>query len=830
MANFQNNAITDVGRSLLSHIQMGAVFTPTKIVVGSGYMPPGKTARTMTDVVTPVKNLAINKKERTNDAKAIFGGVYSNQDISKDWYFRELALYAKAVYPDGTEIPECLYSYGNAGDQADLMPAYTSGQPVERQMDLVVYVGNDAKVDLTIESGVYMTKEQAENLISEVMASKVGKPNGVAELDENGVVPSEQMPGYAVTSGVCAMGQNCLGGPLSMDNIRGNTVLGGTPAYDAPVSMESVEGPIDLRIAGKNLIPAFAFNYDQPTTSNGVTIAKSGATFNLSGTSSASEQTYFNFIAYTNPQTFSLPAGNYVYSLASGSVLNAGISVTLAKRSAEGITSMIAHIGQSTLSAAFTLQEDTDRIFSYVRVDSGAVADGVVIIPQIEVGSEATSYEGPSTVSVDIPLIGTDGQALEPLRMAYIGTVSIPKAALYDRVVRKNGIWNIERNVKLIDMTEATWYKSATYFIVGNAGVAIKDANTSYYPFCTHFAERGGVAGTLSSGGVWTNRQIYIGNDVLPNGAETTVSELQEFCAAQAEDGTPVLLCYALAEPIYEELHQDVQVLLNTLTVPGGTCSVWFEGDNLPSGADIGLPRGDYPNAGVEGAYRWLEELSNPLPPPTTADLYAWALSQQRGGVFATDGSTTTKNVPEAGNLTGILSVTKQGQEVSMLVFGPTGKLHTASRIAGVWRGWTTLYSSLSKPTPAEIGAIPTTQKGAASGVATLDSGKKIPVEQIPNLEYDSAGSASKVQTALTQHTSNKNNPHGVTAAQVGAAATSHKHSTSDITGGTLPVSRGGTGVSSLTGTDYGTYRVRGIAISDTIPSSISNGQICLVY
>lgn len=257
MANFQNNAITDVGRSLLSHVQMGAVFTPTKIVVGSGYMPPGKTARTMTAVATPVKELSINKKQRTNDSKAIFGGVYSNQDISQDWYFRELALYAKAVYTDGVEIAECLYSYGNAGDQADLMPAYTTGQPVERQMDLVVYVGNDAKVDLTIESGVYLTQEQAAKMIAEaladidlditddttglkyrwgiqsgnaylkesetedkkllvVMASQVGKPNGVAGLDGSGKVPAGQLPAmnYIPTSekgaagGVATLGED----------------------------------------------------------------------------------------------------------------------------------------------------------------------------------------------------------------------------------------------------------------------------------------------------------------------------------------------------------------------------------------------------------------------------------------------------------------------------------------------------------------------------------------------------------------------------------------------------------------------------------------------
>lgn len=159
MANFQNNAITESGILLRSHVDMGAVFTATRIVIGSGYIPAGKTARTMTDVVSPVKELAINKKERTPDGKVIFGTVYTNEDISKEFYFRELALYAKAVYPDGTEVEEVLYSYGNAAGSAELMAAYSTSTVVERQMDIVTFVGNEAKVDLTIASGVYVTAE-----------------------------------------------------------------------------------------------------------------------------------------------------------------------------------------------------------------------------------------------------------------------------------------------------------------------------------------------------------------------------------------------------------------------------------------------------------------------------------------------------------------------------------------------------------------------------------------------------------------------------------------------------------------------------------------------
>lgn len=50
----------------------------------------------------------------------------------------------------------------------------------------------------------------------------------------------------------------------------------------------------------------------------------------------------------------------------------------------------------------------------------------------------------------------------------------------------------------------------------------------------------------------------------------------------------------------------------------------------------------------------------------------------------------------------------------------------------------------------------------------------------------------------LDNHEDDQNNPHGVTAAQVGAAATSHTHNATDINGGVLSQARGGTGASSL--------------------------------
>lgn len=163
-----NSAITDSGRLILSAVQTGAVFTPTRIVMGSGSLPTGTTIRNIKALVEAVKTLSINKVVKGNDGTAIIGGLYSNTDVSTTFYFRELGLYAKAVYEDGTESDEVLYAYGNSGSTADQMPAYTSGQPVERQLDVLTYVGNDTAINVSISSNVYVTQEQLNSALSAI--------------------------------------------------------------------------------------------------------------------------------------------------------------------------------------------------------------------------------------------------------------------------------------------------------------------------------------------------------------------------------------------------------------------------------------------------------------------------------------------------------------------------------------------------------------------------------------------------------------------------------------------------------------------------------------
>ena len=127
------------------------------------------------------------------------------------------------------------------------------------------------------------------------------------------------------------------------------------------------------------------------------------------------------------------------------------------------------------------------------------------------------------------------------------------------------------------------------------------------------------------------------------------------------------------------------------------------------------------------------------------------------------------------------------------------------------------------KPTYAasEVGAIPTTEKGAANGVATLGADGKVPTGQLPAMDYAPSTHAS-------QHGSGGSDP--IPPAAIGAAASSHNQAASTITAGTFAA----TDVKAMNGTDYTTARVRNIQASTTDltagSSSLSNGDIYLVY
>lgn len=80
----------------------------------------------------------------------------------------------------------------------------------------------------------------------------------------------------------------------------------------------------------------------------------------------------------------------------------------------------------------------------------------------------------------------------------------------------------------------------------------------------------------------------------------------------------------------------------------------------------------------------------------------------------------------------------------------------------------------------------------------------------LADMENQVEGALIELTDKVDKHIANKNNPHGVTPSQIGAAAASHKHSPNDLNS-PVPVSLGGTGATSASvartnlGVAYGT-------------------------
>lgn len=149
MSGFNGLVITEAGSAVLAKAQAGQPLVYTRIVLGDGYIPSGKTAEAMTNLVNPVVTLGITKCD-VNRGQAIIGGILLAGAISEGFYSREFGLFA--LDPDTED--EVLYSYGNKGDLAGFVEA-GEGAVQERAIDFVTAVGSAASVSAVIDSTMF---------------------------------------------------------------------------------------------------------------------------------------------------------------------------------------------------------------------------------------------------------------------------------------------------------------------------------------------------------------------------------------------------------------------------------------------------------------------------------------------------------------------------------------------------------------------------------------------------------------------------------------------------------------------------------------------------
>lgn len=187
---------------------------------------------------------------------------------------------------------------------------------------------------------------------------------------------------------------------------------------------------------------------------------------------------------------------------------------------------------------------------------------------------------------------------------------------------------------------------------------------------------------------------------------------------------------------------------------------------------------------------------------------------------FGPDGKAVAQDKPTyAASEVGAIPTTEKGAANGVATLGADGKVPSAQLPS--------------------LDYVPTSEKGAANGVATLGADRKIPAEQLPTMDY-------AAKTHASQHASDGADP--ITPDAIGAAAVTHSHAAGDVTSGTFAAARipslaaskitagtfAATDVKAMNGTDYTTARVRNIQASTTDltagSSALANGDIYLVY
>ena len=370
---FYGFVITEAGNNLLAKMVAGDKLTITKVVMDKGTAESVETARKLTAPIDPgpsgtstvptVEGAAVNMLvEYRSDL---------NGGLQEGFWIGGFAVFGKVE--NGAET---MIYYGSLGERKQYVSAYVEGTaPDVRRYPVSITVTAGVEVEVSYPAEAWMTAEDVAQYIS-----------GMG-LDGDGYLHGDRTLSW--------MGQSCQPGPLSLNNILGNTIQDGTPAYNAPGEVRSVESPLRLHMAGKNLIDFSKATKTGTTSGVSYSISDDGV-LSLSGVCDRPGSfSYVMPFGSGTDKAFYLPAGRYYLS-----GLNTDYTVSKAvylylncyNSAGEAIVEPKPTV-YGPAGVGFTLPEGGAWVTVNAAVKDGTDVTGVTIIPQIEVGNQATDYE-----------------------------------------------------------------------------------------------------------------------------------------------------------------------------------------------------------------------------------------------------------------------------------------------------------------------------------------------------------------------------------------------------------------------------------------------------
>lgn len=175
--------LTAEGKKLAAKTLQSKTLKFLNFKVGNGEIDNIESIEGLTDLVNPLLSFNITKNLVENDTQVAVKGLFSNINITEDFYLKELGLYAKD--PDTSN--NILFAYVNFGDKAEFI-ANSSTERKEIYYDLIISVGNSNYVEININSEtIYVTEKDLEDAKEEIQ-EELDKKVEVVEYgtDDNG--------------------------------------------------------------------------------------------------------------------------------------------------------------------------------------------------------------------------------------------------------------------------------------------------------------------------------------------------------------------------------------------------------------------------------------------------------------------------------------------------------------------------------------------------------------------------------------------------------------------------------------------------------------------
>ncbi len=174
--------MTNDGLRLLAQSQSGTIIEFTKLKVGDGFITDEKVSE-LNDLVNVIDEIPIESTdvlEEDGQISMVANGKV--HQINKDFYFRELGLYA--IDPDTNK--EVLYAYLNKDEDAALIPMISSQAAVQEAVSMIVTIGNAKNVVVNYKDGAGLINS-GHNMFDIVMKDHIlddEEKCGLAEFGE----------------------------------------------------------------------------------------------------------------------------------------------------------------------------------------------------------------------------------------------------------------------------------------------------------------------------------------------------------------------------------------------------------------------------------------------------------------------------------------------------------------------------------------------------------------------------------------------------------------------------------------------------------------------